>query len=143
MVELFDEILNGRNAPTPMGLLRVSASEACRRLPGMPYSIATNLAHANRWQSYWLARLRGDKRSSLMEQWKEDWHEPTPAEWPALRKSFIDGVAEARDVAASSPFRHGAKTDRDAVRLLVAIATHSAYHLGQMNLLKRALRAAR
>jgi len=47
------------------------------------------------------------------------------------------------DIAASEPFEHRMKSDAEAIHMLVQIAVHGAYHLGQINLLKRELRLER
>jgi uncharacterized damage-inducible protein DinB len=116
----------------------MTAERAGIKLPGAPYSILTNLAHAVFWQEIWLDRLAGRRARSFTEDWKTPPHE----EWPLVRQQFLDGLSRALQIARSDPFDHKMKTDAVAIKTLMQIAVHDAYHLGQINLLKRQLRLA-
>lgn len=140
---LYRQIMEGWDIPTPAGMLRLKAESAALDLPGMPYSLLTNLNHTVYWQRLWLATLHGEPKPSGMAVWTGDWRVPDVGEWTALRAEFLAGLDEARRIAESSPFDHRLPDDDKAVEVLVAIAIHAAYHLGQMNLLKRAARAAK
>lgn len=72
-----------------------------------------------------------------MQEWSNDFRVPEASEWAGLRKEFLDGLAQARAIAASEPFAHKLNSDAEAVETLIRIAVHGAYHCGQMNLLKR------
>lgn len=133
---LFDQILQGWDIPAPASLLRISAATANTQLEGHPYSIAINLAHAVFWQEFWLDKLRGLPSPSLMAMWKSDFRVPGPKEFPALRKQFLDGLEEARAYASVPDITP------EAGKLLFQIAIHASYHLGQINLLKRAMKGA-
>jgi uncharacterized damage-inducible protein DinB len=142
LAELFDHIIEGYDAPTPAGMLRVGAADAATKVPGMPYSLATNLRHTVTWQDFWLAKLAGGAQRSGLEQWREDFRPAGEDEWPELRSRFLRGLEAARSLARARPFRHKCASDAEACETLLRIAVHGAYHVGQMNLLKRALRAA-
>lgn len=137
LVQVFDQLIGGYDIPTPAGMLRLRAETAAQTPGTAPYSLLTNLAHANLWQSLWLKKLAGEPRPPSMEVWANDFREPDPSEWKSLRAAFLDGLAEARRIAASEPFEHRLPTDAEAVETLIRIAVHGAYHCGQMNLLKR------
>lgn len=138
---LFRQLLEGWDVPTPAGLLRVKAEDAARELAGMPYSLLTNLNHAVHWQRLWLASLHGEPKPSGMAVWTGDWRVPEASRWKDLRAEFLAGLEEARRIAESEPFDHRLPNDDRAIEILVAIAVHATYHLGQMNLLKRVARA--
>lgn len=140
LVLIFDHILEGHDIPTPEGMLKVKAEAAATQIEPAPYSLLTNLAHATLWQRFWLQKLAGGKRSSTMKEWKDDFRVPDAEEWEGLRREFLEGLKEARRIAASDPFDHQIKDDGEAIDTLVKIAVHGAYHCGQMNLLKRMAR---
>lgn len=142
--ELLRQIRDGVDIPAARQLLsRVKPSVAARVPPDAPYSVLTNLAHAVFWQDVWLRRLSGtpDKsRADWMEELKQDWKEPEPEEWPELVERFLKGSEDALEIAMQEPFRHRMKSDELAIKTLLAIAIHNAYHIGQINLLKRMVR---
>jgi uncharacterized damage-inducible protein DinB len=135
VVEALRQIIDGDDIPTPRALLNISAERAALKLPGAPYSILTNLAHAVFWQDIWLNRLAGKRAQSFLEDWKT----PPAEEWPRLRERFLDGLEEATRIARSEPFEHRMKSDAVAIKTLLQLAVHDAYHIGQINLLKRML----
>lgn len=135
--ELFTHIIEGYDIPTPAGLLKVSVERASAVREAAPYSLLTNLAHAVYWQNLWLDRLHGRPVPPTIEIWKNDWKEPNPREFKRLRQEFLEGLETARKIAAAEPFEHSMETDSKALYRLLQIAVHGAYHMGQMNLLKR------
>ena len=137
VAELLRQIRDGADIPAPASLLKNITPVAAAELPEhTPYSILTNLAHAVFWQELWLDRLAGKKAKSFLQDWKT----PDPSEWPALRRQFLEGLDEAIRIAESQPLDHKMKSDEVAERTLIQIAIHDAYHLGQINLLKRQAR---
>jgi hypothetical protein len=135
--ELLRQIRDGKDIPAPASLLRNIKAEAAAEHPvDSPYSILANLAHAHFWQRLWLDRLAGGRARSFTE----DWQTPDPACWSDLRRDFLTGLDEAIRVASADPFEHKMKSDEIAVKTLIQIGIHDAYHLGQINLLKRQAR---
>ncbi|MGV3616574.1 MAG: DinB family protein [Fimbriimonas sp.] len=136
VAETLRQVVEGDDFSSPGGLLRsIKASVAVVVPPGCPYSIATNVKHALLWQDLWLCRLRGERLPQVIPG--KDFPEVTEAEWPEVRRRFVEGLDEALAIARRDPFTHGAKDDDLAVRTLLKIANHGAYHLGQVQLLKR------
>lgn len=137
VIELYRQIWEGDDIPPPASLLRnIKQETAALKLPRMPYSILTNLEHADFWQRIWLGKLNGKRAESFMK----DWRMPADTEWKAVKSSFLENFREAMRIAASEPFEHKMKSDEVAVRTLLQLAIHTSYHLGQVNLLKRELR---
>lgn len=137
--EALAQVLEGEDFYGPKGTtLRVKQEVANALLPNTPYSIATNAEHALLWNKIWLARLQGTRRPDM----KKDWRVPEPDEWDRIRRELTESVEEAHRVASAEPFKHEMESDQKAVELLLAIALHSAYHLGQIALLKRIARKA-
>lgn len=134
VADLFDQIVSGEDIPKIEHLLkRISPENAARLLPGTPYSLLTNLAHADFWQKTWLSRIEGGKRP----QFKDDWRVPPVEEFESLRASFLGGLRRAREIAHSWPVPHNLENDDRALHVLVSLAVHDAYHIGQMKLIQR------
>jgi hypothetical protein len=111
---------------------RISADDACRVLPGVPYSVATNLRHALIWQNQWLAFCRGEEKLPPVDA---EWSGVDPLEWPSVRDEFLAGQREALALSGSGDLHP------DVQRRLLRIAIHGAYHLGQIQLMARIVAA--
>ena len=61
--------------------------------------------------------------------------------WEETKARFLANFQRAVEIAHAEPFTHKAKSDEVAVRTLLKISNHNAYHLGQIYLLKRLLRS--
>ena len=134
MSESLRQILEGEDFSPPAELLRpINAVTAVQIPPRCPYSIATNVKHALLWQDLWLAKLRGEKPPTVVAG--QDFPEVAEAEWPEVRKAFVDGLNEALEIAKGD-------NDEAAIKTLYKIGNHGAYHLGQIQLLKRILTGA-
>lgn len=134
VAECLRMVIEGDDIPPVNSLLsRITVQAASEQLEGFPYSIITNVEHADFWQRVWLARVQGEKIPSLTE----DWRVPGSSEWPQIRRSFIDNLNKAHQLASADPFQHSAKTEQDALKALMNIAVHSSYHIGQIKLMRR------
>ena len=139
IAEVYRQIIMGGDIPAPASMLKgLKPERAAERLPGFPYSLLENLWHAVFWQTIWLNRLEGKKAKSFME----DWQSPEPSELPKLRARFLANLAKAHKIASAKSFKHKMKSDEAALKTLVAMAVHDSYHIGQMNLIKRATKFA-
>jgi hypothetical protein len=142
LIAIYNQIGAGWDIPTPAGATKLRVELAVSPIDGMPYSVHTNLAHGVYWQERWLTQVTGGAYSPKVERWAKDWRVPSPDEWRGLRDEFVAGFAEAARIASSEPFEHGAADDAKAVELLLRIAIHASYHLGQINLLKQVVRGS-
>jgi hypothetical protein len=139
VAEALRQVLDGADFYGPKSAtLRVTDEVAERELPNSPYSIATNTEHTVFWNRIWLARLKDEKRPDM----KMDWRVPDKSEWGHIKRELTETVQEAHKIASAKPFRHAMKSDEAACKTLLAIAVHTAYHLGQISLLKRMDRKA-
>ena len=137
-LEALIQLREGKDIPAPRQVLsRVKAEDACRVVPTFRKSIADYVWNADFWQQIWLARLAGEPARSMME----DWQSVAPDDWEATRERFLGNLDRAVEVAQSG--EHRIKDDATANRLLLQIAVHNSYHIGQCVLIKRALRLAR
>ena len=118
-------------------LRNIKAEDSARLPPGFKYSIITLVEHTHFWQRIWLGSLTGSKRPDVMK----DWRVPAVEEWQEVRKAFLEGLEQAMSIAEAEPFVHKKKSDETAVDALLKIAVHDAYHIGQIVLLKRAVKA--
>ena len=137
--EALRQVVEGDDFESAKSLLKtVKAADAVKVLRGMPYSLATNVAHADIWNRLWLARLEGKPKFNPFP----DFPAVDEKDWPAVRAAFVDNLNRAHEIASAEPFVHKCKSDESARKILLKIAVHSAYHLGQIKLLKRALRGS-
>lgn len=143
VLEALDQVREGMDfTPAAKLLGRLSAEDATAKPAGWPYSIAENVAHAEYWQRLWLARFRGEKRPKV-DRARWDWPLVAPEEWPQVRDAWTEGMRDASELAAAEPFQHAMTSEYVAMRTLLQIAVHNAYHVGQVKLMKRLLRACR
>lgn len=140
VAEALHQLIEGYDFAPPKRLVNVKADLACRVPPGSPYSIATNTWHCDFWNRIWLARLQGTKRPSG-NIYKDDWHEPSLEEWPETKERFLANILKAHEIATAEPFQHAMNDDAKAVKTLCQIAVHTAYHLGQIAMIKRMAKA--
>ena len=138
--ETFRMIIEGDDITAPQSLLRgISEANAAKRVKGFPYSILENLWHADLWQTIWIDKIEGRKPT----HWMEDWQSPEASEWGDVRASFLANLDRAHALASAKPFRHKMKSKDGAVRNLLNLAVHDAYHIGQITVMKRVLRKMR
>lgn len=138
--EALRQVVEGDDFEPASKLLKnVKADAAVKVVPGLPYSLATNVAHADIWNRLWLTRLEGKLRFNPFP----DFPSVSEMEWPRVRDDFIKNLDKALSIASKQPFKHKCKSDEIAMKTLLKIAVHSAYHIGQIKLLKRALRGAK
>ena len=136
VVEALRQVVQGADFTPPAELLRtVKPAQAVAIAPGSPYSIATNVAHADIWNRLWLARLSGEKRFNPFP----DFPVVAETDWPSVRDRFVGNLVAAQDIAEARS-KHSMKSDEAAAKVLLQIAVHTAYHLGQVRLLKRFMR---
>ena len=133
-------LIAGNVFPSPRAVIaRIPERDAVVLPVGFKYSIATVVAHADFWQRYWLSPLIGERVPDI----RADWVIPSAGGWKAVREGFLDRFDAILELAARDPFAHRMKSDTAAAGRLLMIAEHNAYHLGQVVLLKRAVRANR
>ena len=135
--EALRQVLEGEDFEAGLAVVKsVKAEVAVKRLPGLPYSIATNVAHTDIWNRLWLAKLEGKPRFKPFP----DFPVVSKEDWPAVRGAFVQNLSRAYEIACAEPFVHSCDDDDAAHKTLLKIGVHSAYHIGQIVLLKRALR---
>lgn len=131
--EALRQVLEGADFEPPEKLLRnVKPEQASTVLPVAPYSIGTNVAHADHWNKIWLAQIAKEKGPNPFP----DFPAVSAEEWPTVRASFLENLQRAGAIATQEAI------DERTVKRLLKIAVHTSYHLGQIKLLKRELWAS-
>jgi hypothetical protein len=104
-------------------------NEAARKTPGVPYTLAGVVYHLAVTQraSLDLATGRAQAWPTALSVWPDQ--PPTRAEFEALLDDLQAGLAEAQVLAEDPSTR--------AREVLADLAVHSAYHWGQVALLRR------
>ncbi|THF88216.1 damage-inducible protein DinB [Deinococcus sp. KSM4-11] len=103
--------------------------EAARKTPGVPYTLAGLIYHLSVTQraSLDLASGRAETWPDALSVWPD--HSPTRAEFEERLGDLQAGLAEAQVLAEDPSLR--------AREILADLAVHSAYHWGQVALLRR------
>ena len=134
------QVIEGEDYPAPKSVIsRVKACDAVCVPPGFMYSLATLVEHTDLWNRAWLARILGEPSVNV----RKDWMIPSERQWPEVRERFLATLDRAYVVASAEPFVHCMETEEMALFRVNRIATHTAYHLGQFVLVKRAVRSFR
>lgn len=120
-------------------LAGLPGAEACRRVEGLPYSIAQLVAHLNWWQQARLDLAQGGELPDF-QPGRDDWPAVSVEDWPALVEAFLgSGTAIAALATDPAALKRQVFADYCVGDMLVSHASHNAYHLGQVALLRRLL----
>jgi DinB superfamily len=125
---------------SPRNILEgISAVQATQDIKGLPYTIAEVLAHTNANLTFNLILLRDG-----LEPSQENWPKVKPDEWEALKREFLENLNTLSQLAhtldLSAIVYPAAETEPAwtvGYKLAASVAKHTAYHLGQIALLKR------
>ena len=106
--------------------------------PGSPYSIAVLVAHVSYWQNRNMERVRG-LQEPRPEHLDDTFPPVQPGQWASVRENFLTGLEICAEMAAQSGA--GTSSDREdadvAYDLAMCPALHSAYHYGQIAMLRQ------
>ncbi|BDP42105.1 hypothetical protein DAETH_20740 [Deinococcus aetherius] len=140
--QALERLLDEGSAFVPPGraLDGLSAELACRRVEGAPHTVAEIVAHLHFWQSYTRALARGE-RPALPGHATEGWPVAGTDDWDALRRAFLEGLAEIKRVAREEDLSRPVRGRETLGYELTLHALHNAVHLGQVILLRRMLGA--
>jgi DinB superfamily len=125
---------------SPRSILEgISAVRATQEINCLPYTIAEVLAHANANLRFNLVLLREGLEAPL-----EDWPKVTQNEWEALKAEFLENLNALSSLAHQVDLArivYPATGTEPAwtvgYKLAASVAKHTAYHLGQIALMKR------
>ncbi len=117
----------------------LTPEQATTRIPGAPYSMATIVWHAWFWVNAWLVAIRGGGDPFGGHDPDASWPEVPAEEWVATRARFIESIGEALRLARSEDPDRPTWEGQTVGQNLLQIAVHTAYHIGQMTLLRQDL----
>jgi hypothetical protein len=117
----------------------ISASQATQAIKGLPYTIADVLAHTNANLKFNIVLLRDG-----VENAQENWPKVKEGEWKHLKAEFLENLTILSQLAHTlnlSAVVYPANITEPAwtagYKLVASVAKHTAYHLGQVALMKR------
>jgi hypothetical protein len=121
----------------------LSTKQALQKPAGLPYSIATVLAHLMANMKFNRDLIRSAKPTDFQNPY-ETWPEVTEATWPDLLVEFFAVLEELKQMARAENLErilYPATPTEPAwtvgYKLAASVAKHNAYHLGQIALLRR------
>lgn len=124
--------------PAPAKILAgLSGEQACQSVPGAPHSIATLLGHMLCWQEWFLGFAHGTEPPDPTAE--ENFPAVTPQQWTGLVQRFLDSLTEVEALATLEDCARELIKERSLGYGLASQASHNAYHLGQIVLLRRIL----
>ncbi len=140
VAEALRQMIDGDDIATADWLCADLAPDAAARRPGgSPYSMATIVWHTWFWVNAWNTWIRGDGDPFGGHDPDASWPEVAEADWPLVRDRLGAALHEAsRLAAAADPDRVNA-SGRTTGQCLLQITVHTAYHFGQMALIRQEL----
>jgi uncharacterized damage-inducible protein DinB len=150
------ELLRGKGAHAdPLACVEdISADLAARQVAGFPHSIGQLVFHMNYWMDYELCRIRGQRPKypeHSAESFPPGLAPADQAEWDHLREQLARLLREFGALAQSpsqqlrreveSVHEGDQKVAGTLEGVLWQMVAHNSYHVGQIAMIRRALRA--
>jgi hypothetical protein len=125
---------------SPRSILEgISKVQATKAIKGLPYTIAEVLAHTNANLTFNLVLLKDGLETPV-----ENWAKVNQEEWEGLKMEFLENLNALSHLAhtldLSSIVYPATETEAAwtvGYKLSASVAKHTAYHLGQIALMKR------
>jgi uncharacterized damage-inducible protein DinB len=159
MNELAQALIAESYAAPPSHILEgLTGDLVHRELPNVPHTIYAELWHLTFWQQItldWIAGIETPYPNQPSDGFPQRSSTAKQESWEQLRQRFLHGANQAAAAAAQEtqethrldhpircPSRPGAPTRTMSVRdQLLSLATHNAYHLGRIVLLRQLLQS--
>jgi len=152
MNELAQAIIAESYAAPPSHIIEGLTDDLVHReLPNVPHTIYAELWHITFWQQMtldWIANIETPYPTKPSDGFAS---KPNTETWDQLRQRFLSGADQAAAAAEDTlrldhpvrcPSRPGAPTRVMSMRdQLISLATHNAYHLGRIVLLRQLLQS--
>jgi len=140
VAEALKHIAEGRDFDSLTDVLMDLSSEQATCNPtGCPYSIATLVFHMWFWQDRWLKQIE-DIHCEPFSGDDSDFVDVSAPDWEKTRDDFFAGYAKLREAASTRVVFEKPTQFGDTVEVLILRASlHTAYHVGQIVLLRRML----
>ena len=129
----------------PRTIEGLSSTDAERKIPDAPHSIAEILAHMSFWQEWLCARCAG-RAEPMPATASAGWPAIVPGSWPEIHARFIGGLEQATSLgheterlglAIAPPIEFPPLAHYSIGDALVHVAQHNAHHMGQVILLRQ------
>jgi hypothetical protein len=125
---------------SPRSILEgISAVQATQEISSLPYTIAEVLAHTNANLTFNIVLLKDGLEAPV-----ENWPKVKQSEWAALKAEFLGNLQTLGQLAYTldlAKIVYPATETEPAwtvgYKLAASVAKHTAYHLGQIALMKR------
>lgn len=125
----------------------LSGEQAVTVPAGLPYSIASLLAHMNSNVRYNLELIQSDDPASFKNPY-ENWPAVEADAWPDLVAEFVAGMDALKRLTRDEDLSRtlfaadgGEPAWTVGYKLVASVAKHNAYHFGQIALLRRLIGA--
>lgn len=140
IVEAIRQMIEGEEyTPLERMIADLTPEQAARRPVGSPYSIATIVWHTWFWINVWAAAIGGaEDPYGGRDPWS-DMPEISVEEWPATRERLLEVLHQARALAATEDLTRKTWRGQTVGQNLLQITVHTAYHIGQIALLRQEL----
>jgi hypothetical protein len=138
--EALKHIAEGRDFDSLSDAIMDLTPEQATTVPtGCPYSIATVVFHMWFWQDRWLKQI-ADVHCEPFKGDDSDFPSIAIGDWVKTRDNFFAGYQKLRETAPHTSIFEKPTQFGDTVEvLLLRSALHTAYHVGQIVLLRRLL----
>lgn len=138
IVDLLCQVIEGEDYRSLDRLIDdLDPMDACDRPEGAPYSIATIAWHTWFWCNLWNEGICGGENPTLGWDLDATWPEIGRGEWDKVRGDLYTALRRAALLAEEADLDQVVWDDQTASHLLMEIAVHSAYHIGQIALTRQ------
>ena len=136
----FNQFFKGWDYEPPERIIAdIPAEKAVIVPPGCPNSIATQVAHMIFWDQRWLGRIAGEPDPPRLAK-NADFPSVKAEEWEGMRARFIAGLKKARAISKKhEDYGRRHPSGFSVEQLLLQIALHDTYHLGQISIYRQLL----
>lgn len=140
VAEALRQMIDGQDY-TPLERLieDLAPEQAARKPTGSPYSIATLAWHTWFWVNAWTTIIRGSGDPFQGQDPDATWPEIASEDWPMTRSRLLEALLVAQGLAASEDVDRRTWQEETVGGNLLQIAIHTAYHIGQITLVRQEL----
>lgn len=140
LAEAMRQMIEGEEyTPLERMIADLTSEQATHRPTGAPYSIATVVWHTWFWIHVWVRAIGGEEDPYEGHDPVSDLPEIAAEAWPATREQLREVLQQARGLAATADPTRRTWRGQTVGQNLLQITVHTAYHIGQIALLRQEL----
>ncbi len=137
IIEAIRQMIEGEDyTPLERLMADLTPEQATQKPVRSPYSIATVVWHTWFWVNLWVHEVRGTEDALGVYTPGADWRDISAGEWETMRERMLESLQQARALAATEDLARKTRQDQTVGQNLLQIAIHTAYHIGQVTLLR-------